>query len=133
MAENASPCIPDMDKAAVLAVAERNLGGPVAVCTDLLQEGFPVRWSAADILSRWGQWVWGEIPYGPGASSQADTNPFENPFGKPQKGTHMATPWLTPVRPGTQQTPGAPPSDVSMISVASELLKALDAAPEVAQ
>ena len=46
----------------------------------------------------------------------------------------MAKPWLTPVRPGAQQTPGRPPSDVSlMISVASELLRALDAAPDVAQ
>jgi len=49
----------------------------------------------------------------------------------------MATPWLTPVRPGAQQTPGAPPNDaasaVSVISVDAELLRALDAAPEVAQ
>jgi len=134
MAENVAPTVPNMDKAAVLATASRNLGGPVAVCTDLLREGFPVRWSAADILSRWGQWVRGKIPYGPGAGSQADTDALKNPFGKPQKGTHMAMPWLTPVRPGAQQTPGAPPSDAtSMFSVAAKLLEALDAAPEVAQ
>ena len=134
MAENAPPCIPHLDKAAVLAAAERNTGGPMAVCTDLLREGFPVRWTAVDVMSRWGQWVRGEIPYRPGAGSQADTNTSETPFGKPHKGTHMATPWLTSVRPGAQQTPGKPPSDaVSMISVASELLRSLDAAPEVAQ
>jgi len=85
MAANATPTVPGMDEAAVLAAASRNLGGPVAVCADLLREGFPIRWSAADILSRWGQWVRGEIPYRPGAGSQADTDAFENPFGKPPK------------------------------------------------
>ena len=57
MAENVAPRIPLMDKTAVLATAKRSTGGPVAVCTDLLQEGFTVRWAAADILSCWGQWV----------------------------------------------------------------------------
>ena len=85
LADNEAPTIPGMDKTAVLAAASRNLGGPVAVCAALLREGFPVRWSAADILSRWGQWVRGEIPYGPGAGSQANTDALENPFGKPHK------------------------------------------------
>jgi len=133
MAENATPRIPLLDKAAVLAAAERSTGGPVAVCTDLLCEGYPVRWAAADILSRWGQWVQGEIPYGPGAGSQADTNTSETPFGKP-RGTHMAPPWLTPVRPGAHETPRNPPDDeTSMVSLPSELLKRLGAAPDVAQ
>ena len=46
----------------------------------------------------------------------------------------MAMPWLTPVRPGAQQTPGNPPSnEVSVMSLPSEMLRQLDAAPETAQ
>jgi len=74
MVENIAPCIPLLEDAAILAAAEWNTGGPTAVCTDLLREGYPIWWSAAEILSRWGQWVQGEIPYGPGAGSQANTN-----------------------------------------------------------
>jgi len=47
----------------------------------------------------------------------------------------MATPWLTPVRPGAQQNPvkRTPDDEASMVSVTSELLRQLDAAPEAAQ
>ena len=134
MAEHVSPHIPQLDDATILAAAERNTGGLTAMCTDLLRDGYPIRWTAVEILSHWGQWVRGEIPYGPGAGSQADTNASETPFGKPQKGTHMAMPWLTHARPGAPKPPGNPPSDeVSMISLPSEMLRQLNTAPETAQ
>ena len=115
-----------MDKV-IMAAANRGTGSPLAMCTNLFRNGYPLKWSSEEILRDWSCWLNQEKS---DTGRQPVINPLENPLGT----LYVAPTWLAMADHlhYVHFSPGRPPSDVSSLFSISSAVRALDRAAATA-